>query len=259
MSRGIRLHARDVEVLELLADRRVETLNALHERLWPHCNRKSAYNRLGALARAGYLEHVIRTDGNPAPSAARPASQHIYLLGPKAPTALRIRNRDTNQLVKNRLNAALIDHQLATNRVADWIGTRLLTEHEVALGTHRKTRPDGAYRTTPDDQGRHLVLVEVDLGHYSRARILDKFVGFIEHPEARSIMFATPTEDRADDICRWIREIYSPDAMRRVNAYSFEELKSGVRWWEGEQPLPDEARPADPDWMRDILGDAGCE
>lgn len=261
MSKGIRLHVRDVKVLELLADRRVETLNALHERLWPDCNRKSAYNRLGALARAGYLEHVIRTDANPDPRAARPPSQHLYLLGPKAPTALRLRNRDTKSLVKKRLNGALIDHQLATNRVADWIGTRLLGEADIPLGKDRRTRPDGAYRAVPDEQGRDLVMVEIDLGHYSQSRIIDKVLGFLDHPEARTMIIATPTERRADLVAHWVRETLGEHTMARLHIHSFGELQRGVvqGMWGGAQPPPAAEPTIDPDWMSDMLGPPGCE
>ena len=89
VSRNVHLHSRDVELLELLADRRVETLKVLHEKLWPGCARKSAYNRLGQLARAGYLEHLVRADPLPRPSVERRPSLHLYVLGPKAPAALR--------------------------------------------------------------------------------------------------------------------------------------------------------------------------
>src|SRR4051794_27427935 len=93
--RRVALHRRDVEVLELLADRQVETLDELHRRYWPSNVRKTARNRLNVLARAGYLEHVVRTDDVAAAgrAAGRPAGQHLYLLGPKAATALRRRGR----------------------------------------------------------------------------------------------------------------------------------------------------------------------
>ena len=72
------------------------------------------------------------------------------------------------------------------------------------------------------------MFVEVDLGHYSRARILAKTQGFLEHPHARDILFATPDPERADRIAGWIRDAYGETTMRHVHVLSFEELQRGA-------------------------------
>lgn len=262
MPRPVHLHRRDIELLELLAERRVETLAALHERLWPNATRKTAHKRLWQLSQAGYLQHLARYDDADTSRTAggRPAAQHLYLLGAKAPTALRLRDSQAHLLARRRVKAGmpdgLIDHQLATNRVGDWLGTRLMSETDAAAGLERRLRPDAAYRATADDAGRDIVLIEVDLGHYSRSRVLDKLQGFFEHPDARSILFATPAEDRADQIARWIREAYGPEGMRRVQVFSFDELRSGALLDPGTAPAPttdDESA----DWYATVVGAPG--
>lgn len=257
MAKRVHLHARDVEVLELLADRQVETLNALHAELWVDASRKRAYNRLGELARAGYLLHESRSDLD-AQGPGRPRRQHLYLLGPKAPTALRLREREAHVLalrrVRSGLSAAHVEHQLATNRVGDWLGARLMSEWQAVAGLDRRRRPDGAYRAAPDKQGRELVLVEVDLGHYTRHRILEKTQGFLEHPDARDIILATPSGERADLVARWIRDAYGPAVMDRVHVLAFAELKRGVAIPAFLAPM----RPETPvDNWNDLLGPPG--
>ncbi len=254
MSRNVHLHSRDVEVIELLADRRVETLNVLHQRLWPDCTRKSAYNRLGQLARAGYLQHLVRPDPVPRPSVARRPTQHLYVLGPKAPAAMRLRNRPSRKI--DSLPASFIDHQLATNRVGDWLGVRLLGEIEASAGLQSKHRPDGAYRASPDDSGRNLMLLEVDLGHYSRARILEKAEGFRKHPEARGILFVCSTSDRADRVAKWIREGRGSGFMRRCQVFTMDEVRRGAPFAPGCAPV---ATPSESlSWYDDVLGEPGC-
>jgi hypothetical protein len=256
VSRNVHLHARDLQVLELLADRRIETLAALHEKLWPGCAKKSAYNRLGQLAAAGYLEHLLRPDPVPRPSHERRPNQHLYVLGPKAPTALRIRNRSTRKLAAASLPAAFVDHQLAINRVGDWLKTRLLGEHEASAGLDSKHRPDAAYQATPDERGRDLVLLEVDLGHYSRARILDKVTGFRQHPNARSILFACPTSERAAEVARWIRDHFGTTLPEQnCQVLSFGEIQRQPGLDPGTNPVP--AVDATPGWYAQILGDPG--
>lgn len=259
MGRQVHLHPRDLKVLELLADRRVETLNVLHEKLWPGRLRKSAYNRLGQLTQAGYLTHVVRRDERG--SKPRPAAQHLYLLGPKAPTALRIRDREAHaparRRVRNGLDGAHIDHQLATNRVGDWLKTRLIPDaHLAAPAQRRQHRADAGYEAAPDEQGRTLVLVEVDLGHYSQARILAKTQGFLQNPDARSILFATPTADRADRIAEWVRNAYGPAIAKRFQVRSFGELRRGAPLVPGTEPAAPATEPSER-WHHELMGPPG--
>ena len=268
MAKQVRLYPRDVEVLELLTSRQIETLDFLHGRLWSDCNRKSAYNRLRALANAGYLEHVKRADPA-APktwTGARPSSEHLFTLGPKAPTALRIRGREAVALARRHrcggIPAAFIDHQLATNRVADTLGVRLMSEEQAADGLeplYKKHRPDGAYRALADQKGRDLILVEIDLGHYSRARIVQKAWASLNHEHARAMLFVVPTEERAAQVRGWVWNDTGYSLMDRFDICTFRELRE-------ESWLPIEHRPVHqpaPEhdsfgWWRAVMGPPGC-
>lgn len=267
MAKQVRLYPRDIEVLELLADRDIETLDFLHERLWSDCNRKSAYNRLRALANAGYLEHVKRADPA-APktwTGARPASEHLFTLGLKAPTALRIRGREAVALGRRHrrggIPAALIDHQLATNRVADTLGVRLMSEHDASIGLYdeyRKHRPDGAYRALPDTRGRDLVLVEIDLGHYSRDRIEKKAMASLAHERARAMLIVVPTQERATQVRGWVWNHVGINLSDRFSVCTFEQLRT-ESWAIEHRPVHDPAGERDTfGWWRDVMGPPGC-
>ena len=186
----------------------------------------------------------------------RRPSQHLYVLGPKAPTALRIRNRPTTRLAAERLPASFIDHQLAVNRVGDWLGTELIGERDASAGLDSKHRPDAAYRCEADERGRDLILLEVDLGHYSRPRILAKVDGFRQHPAAAGIFFACPTNDRANEVARWIREHNGIDFMQgHCQVFSFDELQRGARFEPGKEPVKDTRE--QPGWYAQVHGNPG--
>lgn len=261
MARRVFLHARDIELLELLAHRKVETLTVLHERLWPNATRKSAYERLRRLAAEGYLEHSRRSDLEQREAGRRAPAQHIYLLGPKAPVALRLRDRGAHALARRHVRAGLagthVEHQLATNRVGDWLGATLLPESEAGSSLDRRHRPDGAYAVAPDEAGRDLVLVEVDLGHYSRTRVLAKALALTEHPRARGLVFATPDRDRARLVARWIREAYGPALSERLEIFSFAELEAGARLAPELQPIEPSPTTSSSDWHRAVHGRPG--
>lgn len=227
--RRIALHSRDLAVLELLVERRAETLRHLHERFWPEGQRKSARNRLGELASAGYLAAermpVAGSDGR---------LESIYTLGPKAKTALIIRGRG-EPFHGRRFNPTLrtesLPHQIATNRVADWLGARLVPEHLLPVRSRAELqhRPDGVYEAElPDSKGRDLVFLEVDLGSYSRERMLGKVAAFRASERARSILIVTPTPERAQLVTEWVRDAYGPAALDEVQALSFDEVKAGM-------------------------------
>lgn len=65
MPSSVRLCPRDIAVLEILVQRKVETLDYLHERFFS--SRKRAVNRLAQLVGAGYLERttIPGSDGAP--------------------------------------------------------------------------------------------------------------------------------------------------------------------------------------------------
>jgi hypothetical protein len=257
------LHARDVAVLELLVSHQIETLAFLHERHWPNCTRKSAYNRLRALANAGYLMHIKRPHPDETKTwvDTRPPSEHLFCLGPKAPTALRLRGRESEALGRRHrrggISAALIDHQLATNRVAEILGVRLEQLPETGKRGQDRHRPDGYYLTEADERGRDRVLVEIDLGHYSRDRVIAKTIGFLGDEQARSILFVTSTTERAHLVARWHRERYGSELMQRLDVCSIAELKSARNTF-----APDAVPPAigrsDERWFDLLTGTPGC-
>ena len=235
--RGVHLHKRDLAVLDLLLDRRVETLDDVHTALFAAISRKSAANRLGKLARAGYITRLPAAHTRPDGSLCM-----VYRLGPKGPAALRLRSlASAEQLASGPVTPiapALIPHQLAVNRVADWLGTPLTTPRPAPRDqVNGRHEPDGAYHAAkPDDQGRRTVLVEVDLGHYSRERILAKMRTFLTNPDARSIIFATPTAERATRIASWIRQAHGEHAMHRVQPLTFHEIQAGGLLDPGTEP-----------------------
>lgn len=229
-ARGIHLQRRDLAILEALAARRVDTLEDLHHRHFAGLTRKRAVNRLGELTSHGYLRRIA-LDG---PDGA---TCNVYAPGPKAPAALRLRSLAGEQRGAARVAVTSIPHQLAVNRVGDALGTALIGEH--LLGGprgDRRHRPDGAYRCAPDAQGRDLVFVEADLGHYSRARVVGKVAAFLAHPEARSILFATPNPERARQVGAWIRLAYGDAVMGRIQLLTLDELDAGARLDAGTEP-----------------------
>jgi hypothetical protein len=157
-----------------------------------------------------------------------------------------VRNRDEfafEDLRGKRFSLTLpitsMPHQIATNRVGDWIGARIVPEHllpphEVGAQRHR---PDGVYRcAAPDADGRQLVFLEVDLGHYKKDRILGKVEAFLAHPDARSILFVSKTESRSAVVSQWIREAYGEGVMDRVQPLTFDQIQEGGWLDPGTQP-----------------------
>lgn len=239
--RGIHLHRRDLAILETLAARRAETLPWLHTHHFAGLSRKRARNRLGDLVAHGYLTKAVLPDLADHDLASE-RSGAVYLLGPRAPAALRLRSLAGEQLHGRRgiprLGELSIPHQLAVNRVGDALGTQLIPDHALELrGVEHRHRPDGAYRSRqPDHLGRDLLFVEVDLGHYSRARILGKLRAFLDHPDARAILIAVPDEDRAELIGQWARDHYGSHLLDRVQLLTFAELRAGAPLARGTEP-----------------------
>lgn len=238
-ARGVHLTRRDLAILEELATRRVDTIDALHARHFAGLTRKRARNRLGELAAAGYLSRQELPQPDRAPLS-------VYTLGRSAPAALRLRSLGGEHFRGRRFTPALretsIPHQLAVNRVGDVLRTALIPEHLLEVGGRddRQHRPDAAYRAAAaDERGRDLVLVEVDLGHYTRSRILAKVQTFLEHREARSTLFVTTTSERAELIARWIRDAHGAAVMERIQLCTLDELEHG-------HPLDPGTEPAEP-------------
>lgn len=179
----------------------------------------------------------------------------MYTLGPKGKAALELRSLASETIRYRRFNPILKDssipHQIATNRVADWLGAQLLPEHLLpALDANgARHRPDGIYEAAqPDKSGRTLMLLEVDMGHYSRQRIVGKLAAFLAHPQARGIVFVCPTWERTAWIGRVIREESHRDRVdERITLLTFEQIHKGWR------PQTADGRTIDPAPHRDTL------
>lgn len=232
-TKNVRLRARDLELFETLLERRVETLGHLHRVVFPDNARKTARNRLVRLRQAGYVERLAMED-LPADLLASGDFNHpqasVYRLTARGIAALRLRHRAGAQLRggpgPGHLSEASIPHQLAVNRVGDWLGARLIGEHQIeGAGKDRRHRPDAAYLAAPDDQGRDLILVEVDLGNYTRARILGKVATFLTNDNARAALIVTPDQDRAAKVAAWIRQAHGDGVMRRLKVLTFDEVR----------------------------------
>lgn len=242
MRRRTALTVRDVNLLRELLERRSETTTYLTERYFRGV-RKTALNRLRELELGGFVtRQLIETIERPG------QLQSVYTLGPAARTALRSRSAHADEAFGTRrfnpiLRDSSIPHQVATNRVGDWLGARLIPEHllPVHAPNAQRHRPDAVYRAaTPDAQGRQLVFLEVDLGHYSRQRILGKVDAFLAHPDARSILFVSHTEERSSAVAGWIREHYGEAIMDRVQPLTFAQIQEGGWLDPGTQPTSGE-------------------
>lgn len=240
MTKKVALLGRDVELLGLLVERRAETLDYLHERFFPDWTLKSARNRLHRLQQGGYLLRtsvsLFGTDGR---------MESVYTLGPRAKKALELRSAAGSEAFRGRrfnptLRETSIDHQILTNRVGDWLGAELRPEHLLPAPGGRdafRHRPDAVYTARQADaNGRRLVFLEVDLGHYSRERILGKVNAFLESPEARSILLVAPSRERARQVGGWVRDAYGEEVMGRVQPLTFDQVRDGGYLRPGTEP-----------------------
>jgi hypothetical protein len=246
--RRLRITPRDTEIFEDLLNRRADTLASLHQRHFATNQKDSARNRLGQLCAWGYLErcsvpHMPDALAHPADTGAWTSA---YTLTPKAVAALRRRSLAGSTLrgrsVKVDIAEPAIPHQLAVTRIADILGATLTCEHllEASAG-QRRHRPDGAYPTAPDRHGRSVVMLEVDLGHYSRQRILGKVDAFLADPDAKGVLFACPTDIRAAWVARAIRDAHGQHAMDRLQILSFQQIKDDRLLREDLRPTPPDA------------------
>jgi hypothetical protein len=237
---GVHLHRRDLAILELLTERRAETLSFLHASFFGDSRRERARDRLGQLVRAGYL---VRASVPVIDSGERLES--VYTLGPKGKPALVLRSAASEHFRGRRFSATVretsLPHQIATNRVADWLGAALTPEHLLPAADAKATRhrPDGVYDAAqPDAHGRTLVFLEVDLGHYSRERILGKVSAFLDHPRARSILIVSPNRDRSRLVSSWVRDAYGEAIIGQVQPLTFDQLRDGSYLRPGTEPAP---------------------
>lgn len=242
MARKVALQQRDIAVLSLLVERRVETLEYLNETIFAGAKRKVVLNRLGDLARAGYLERL----SVPLYGSDRPES--VYRLAPRAKAALEMRNARGHEAFRGRrfnpsLRESSIDHQVMTNRVGDWLGAQLRPEHLLPApgkGDAFRHRPDATYvAAQADGHGRRTVYLEVDLGHYSRERILGKISAFLQAPDARAMLLVAPTQERAALLGLWARDVYGEAIAERLQTLTFGEIRAGGYLRPGTEPTAD--------------------
>lgn len=231
----IRLTTRDLQILEELMNRRTESLGVLHDRFWaPGTNRESARHRLTRLAAWGFIDkHALQHAhaGLLHPTDHDNGWVTVYTLTPKGVASLKRRSLAGSVLrgrsIKGDIDEAAIPHQLAVNRVADLLGTPLIAEHLIELQGDRRHRPDATYTAAPDETGRSTVMLEIDLGHYSRKRILGKLTTFLADPDAKGVLFACPTQDRAAWVAHTLREARGDRIMDRVQVLSFYQIQEG--------------------------------
>lgn len=247
-TRAVRLTKRDLRILEELINRKAETLAVLHQRFWDDGTRKdTARYRLDRLASWGFIDkHGLQHHHG----SLLPDDQHdtgwvtAYTLTAKGTAALRRRSLAGSTLrgrsVRRDIDETAIPHQLAVNRVADLLGTTLIAEHLIELQGDRRHRPDATYTAAPDQTGRSTVMLEIDLGHYSRKRILGKLQTFLADPDAKGVLFACPTQERAAWVARTLREAHGDRIMDRVQALSFAQVREG-------RLLRDDLKPNNPD------------
>lgn len=232
---AVRLQARDLELFELLLQRRVETLGHIHLSLFGHTSEAVARNRLVRLRQGGYLQRIAVTGLDSAVLTGGDLEHKVfsvYELTPKGLAALRLRHRAGAELrgrpAQGGLTHSSIPHQLAVNRCGDWLGTALIGEHLLdSPAKDRRHRPDAAYLGAADSSGRSLVLLEVDLGNYTRSRILGKVRTFLADDQARGALFVTPNAERAAQVAGWIRERHGDAALQRIQVVTFSELQAG--------------------------------
>lgn len=222
--------------------RRAETLAWIHEQQFAGLSRKSALNRLGGLAAAGYLKRVTVT----VPGASRPES--AYTLGPRGKAALELRSLAGEHFRHRRFNPTLRDssipHQILVNRVADWLGADLTPEHLLPMKTKEQWRhkPDGIYAGHGSD-ARRMVWLEVDLGHYSRERISGKVRAFRADSDAVHLLLVTHTRARADQLASWLN---TERIGRSMTIVCLSELLADPEFARNALPAPRRRPPEDP-------------
>lgn len=225
--RRVALQRRDLQILEELLLRRAETLEHLQQRFFADASRKRALNRLGELSAAGFVaRHWVVLYGEL-------DARSVYTLGPRAKSALQLRSLASEAFLGRRFEPVLrcssIPHQIVTNRVADQLGVTLVPEHLLpAAPSGPRSRPDGAYLTSDADRnGRRAVLLEIDLGHYSRKRLIDKVAAFLQHSQARAMVFVCPGPTRVSAIIKTLRPRFGEDVFNVVDLLTFDEIAAG--------------------------------
>lgn len=202
--RRVSLQRRDLQLMEALVQLRAETLDELHAQFFTGLSRKRAVNRLAQLARAGYLQpaDVILF--------GEERATRVYTLGPKARAALELRSLCSEHFRFRRWNPTLRDasipHQVVVNRLGRELGIPLVPEHLLPVVDRNgaRNRPDAVVEGV-DRHGECVQLgFEVDLGHYSRERILGKLKAWRAIPDRGYLVFIVPDDTRAQKLQSWL-------------------------------------------------------
>lgn len=252
--RAVHITDRDLRIMEHLVIRRVETLDAIHEEFFSCLTRKRALNRLGELVAGGFL-HRVRL-AVPDRLGGPEREQSVYTLGPRARAAIELRSPAGEHFRFRRFNPTLRDssipHQVATNRIVDLLRADQVPEHLMPPAASRdamRNKPDALWeRPDPIGGTADVVLLEVDLGHYSRERILGKARTFATS-SAREVLLVVPTRTRVRQVSRWLDE----GSVRRdsIHLMTFTELLHDAAYYAdryGSHPIHD---PNDPvHWQR---------
>ena len=229
------LTRRDLRVLEALFSRRAETLDDyLGPEIFSEVSRKRALNRLGELVTAGFLMRtaLVLEEGG--------SERSLYSLTARGHTALERRSLVGSEVREKRRGREVplgsLPHEFWTNRVRDILGPTAAAPHELpkqVFGSlEDRHRPDLVYRgVETDPRGRDEVWVEVDLGHYSARRILEKVEAFVNGRRAGGhqagfLLFVCPTEARRERLRDIIARTRAWDC---VDAACFEDLRGGGR------------------------------
>lgn len=202
----VSLQTRDLAIMESLVQLRAAMLDDLHRVHFSGLSRKRAVNRLAQLARAGMLApaDVVLHDET--------ATTRVYTPGPRARTALERRTLSSEHFRYRRWNPTLRDssipHQIVVNRLADKICGTTIPEHLLPVPGKNaaRNRPDAVIEGV-DVAGRARMLgLDVDLGHYSRERIVGKAEAWRTYPDAGPLLIVVPDVARANKVYGWVRD-----------------------------------------------------
>jgi hypothetical protein len=206
----------------------------LHRLALASVSRKRALNRLGELTSAGYLDR--RSVELPGHSGL----QSVYFLTSRGRTALSLRSEEASAWFAPRqwklhLGEPSIPHQVITNRVCDWMGAHAIPEHLLPpisrreLGRRAKSfrRPDAVFEAVEGRDGNRLVWLEVDLGHYTRQRIIEKVEGYLEARQAGFMLIACPTDAREEWLVDVLVKQFTGSIWERLDVRTFQKLRQG--------------------------------
>lgn len=218
----VSLQQRDLRIMEALVLLRAETLDEIHARHFTGLSRKRAVNRLAQLSRAGFLAPAdVILFGESAPT-------RVYTLGSKARTALERRSLSSEHFRFRRWNPTLRDasipHQVAVNRLGQQLGASMLPEHLLPVldKNGARNRPDAVVEGVVMDGGTRMLGIEVDLGHYSRERVVGKLDAWRSYPDGGTLVFVVPDRARAERVRGWL------DRARDATVLTFEELGNEI-------------------------------